>query len=408
MPETEVLAEAAPAETRTLPERAELVFGLPSYAAGEEGRQLLARVAEATTMLGAATVLVLPHAAQGASESSMAAIALESTAAESTAPPWLRTFEQMRAVSRAAMGLQAKSCVILGPDAHGLSAAAIAAFAGPVLNAECDLVLPRYPLRPAEGLVNRGILYPLARALYGKRVHFPLAMDAAVSESMMRLLSEAPSNRTATAGLPWLGVDAVIAGLRICEVPLAVNHQPRTEGADLTAVLSSVLGPLFQEIETHASFWQRSRSSVEVMQHPNGVTPDAQSEPIESQRMIESFLLGSRNLQDIWSLVLPPVTLFELKKLARLPAEHFHLPDSLWARIVYDFALAYRLRSINRAHIFGALTPLYLGWAASYALELGATTSALADARTEKLAAAFESDKSYLLSRWRWPDRFNP
>jgi hypothetical protein len=70
--------------------------------------------------------------------------------------------------------------------------------------------------------------------------------------------------------------------------------------------------------------------------------------------------------------------------------------------------LAHRLRSINRAHIFGALTPLYLGWAASYALEIGTATSAIADARTEKLAVAFETDKSYLLSRWRWPDRFNP
>jgi hypothetical protein len=161
-------------------------------------------------------------------------------------------------------------------------------------------------------------------------------------------------------------------------------------------------------METHASFWQRSRSSVEVPQRPNAVWPDTKNEPIEAQRMVESFMLGSRNLQEIWSLVLPPVTLFELKKLSRLPAEQFHMADSLWVRIVYDFALAHRLRTINRAHIFGALTPLYLGWAASYALEIGATTSAVADARTEKLAAAFEADKSYLLSRWRWPDRFNP
>ena len=91
-----------------------------------------------------------------------------------------------------------------------------------------------------------------------------------------------------------------------------------------------------------------------------------------------------------------------------LPAEQFRMPDALWARIVYDFALAHRLRTINLSHLFGAFTPLYLGWAASYAMEIGATTSALADKRTEELAAAFEADKTYLLSRWRWPDRFNP
>jgi glucosylglycerate synthase len=31
-----------------------------------------------------------------------------------------------------------------------------------------------------------------------------------------------------------------------------------------------------------------------------------------------------------------------------------------------------------------------------------------ADRRIEKLALAYEAGKPYLVSRWRWPDRFNP
>jgi hypothetical protein len=407
MAEAEVLTSGVQAAARSVPEQAELVFGLPSYAAGEQGRELIVRLAEATALINASAALILPQSLEVEPVLGLPAIALQSTAAESNALPWLASFLQMRSIARAAMSLQAKSCVILGPDAYHLSAGAIAAFAEPILKSEFDLAMPRYPLRPAEGLLNRGILYPLTRSLYGKRVHFQLPMDAVLTQPMMRLIGDPPNSKTA-GSLPWLSVEAAVAGLRICEVPLAVHHQPRTDGADLTAVLASVLGPLFQEMETHASFWQRSRGSVEVPQRPNAVWPETKNESIDAQRMIESFMLGSRNLQEIWSLVLPPVTLFELKKLARLSAEQFHMADSLWVRIVYDFALAHRLRTINRAHIFGALTPLYLGWVASYALEIGATTSAVADARTEKLAAAFEADKSYLLSRWRWPDRFNP
>jgi hypothetical protein len=406
MPETEVLDPATSA--RAVPDQADLVFGVPSASSGEEDRALLARLAEANTLLNSSAVVVLPDAAQANLDSALPAVAIDSTAAEVNAPIWLRAFEQMRAIARSAARLRAKTCIILGPDAHQLSAADIAKFVEPVLKTECDLVMPRYPLRPAEGLLNRSIMYPLTRVLYGKRIHFPLPMDAVFSEPMMRLVAEPQSNRRATIGLPWLGIDATIANLRICEAPLAVSHQPRTDGADLTAVLSSVLGPLFQEMEGLAAVWQRSRNSTEVPQLSQVPLSDTPNEAIDSQRMIESFLLGSRNLQEIWSLVLPPVTLFELKKLARLPAESFRMPDSLWVRIIYDFALAHRLRSINRAHIFGALTPLYLGWAASYALEIGTATSAIADARTEKLAVAFETDKSYLLSRWRWPDRFNP
>ena len=55
--------------------------------------------------------------------------------------------------------------------------------------------------------------------------------------------------------------------------------------------------------------------------------------------------------------------------------------------------------------LLGALTPIYLGWVASYAQEIAAATVDEADARVERLARAYEENKPYLVSRWRWPDR---
>jgi hypothetical protein len=109
------------------------------------------------------------------------------------------------------------------------------------------------------------------------------------------------------------------------------------------------------------------------------VPPPADGAPADTTPMLETFQLGFRNLQEVWSLVLPPVTLLELKRLARPSTERFHMPDELWVRIVYDFALAYRLRTISRSHLLGALTPLYLGWVASYALEVGNASPAEAE-----------------------------
>ena len=82
------------------------------------------------------------------------------------------------------------------------------------------------------------------------------------------------------------------------------------------------------------------------------------------------------------------------------------MSDSLWARTVYDFLLAYRLRTINRGHLLGALTPLYLAWVASHILL--ARSGVDPEKHVEEVALAFETDKAYLVSRWRWPDRFNP
>ena len=81
---------------------------------------------------------------------------------------------------------------------------------------------------------------------------------------------------------------------------------------------------------------------------------------IDVKPMIEKFRLGFVNLQEIWGLILPPATLLELKKMSRQMDEPFRFPDEFWIRVIYDFAVAYRLRTIGRDHLIDALTPLYL------------------------------------------------
>ena len=54
------------------------------------------------------------------------------------------------------------------------------------------------------------------------------------------------------------------------------------------------------------------------------------------------------------------------------------------------------------------MTPIYLAWVASYALEVQNATPGAVENRMERLCMAFEDLKPYLLSQWRWPDRFNP
>jgi hypothetical protein len=122
-------------------------------------------------------------------------------------------------------------------------------------------------------------------------------------------------------------------------------------------------------------------------------------------RMVAAFQLGNANLQEIWSLVLPPNSMLALRRCSMLDPAAFNMPDGLWARIVYDFLVAYRLRTINRGHLLGALIPLYLAWVAGHINVVASGTPA--ERHIEAVAAAFEADKPYLVARWRWPDRFN-
>ena len=93
----------------------------------------------------------------------------------------------------------------------------------------------------------------------------------------------------------------------------------------------------------------------------------------------------------------------------RRQAEHeFRFAGELWARTVYDFAVAHRLRLIGRDHLLRALTPLYMGWIASFILSVRESDDSQAENQIEQLSIAYESQKPYLISRWRWPDRFMP
>lgn len=323
--------------------------------------------------------------------------------------PWVVAAAAQRQLALLATELKATACVFLQSDLALLQEDILPLFISAVMDKQCDVVLPVYPSRRFEGLLNHSILAPLTRALYGLRVRYPLAPDAGYSVRMLEAISSvaARGERTSSA-LLWPASLASVNGFDVCQVNIAQDHATQAEGLELSTVISSLVGAAFAEMETYAPQWQSVRGSQPTATWGSSLVLVSDGEPINVKPLIDSFLLGSQNLQEIWGLVLPPVTLLELRKLGRASAESFRMPDALWARIIYDFALAHRLRKINRGHLLGALTPLYLGWVASYVQEVAASSPQAAEQRLERLARTYEENKPYLISRWRWPDRFNP
>jgi hypothetical protein len=327
--------------------------------------------------------------------------------AAARALPWLAVPAAHRGIAGTATASNARACLMIAEDLSALNRASIEALAGPLMEGTAQLTMPVYPARKYEGLVNSGILYPFTRALYGRQLRYPLALDFGVSGAMLSRLAAAPV-RGQSLSICWPGVEGALVDAPTAQAFVAAEHSGHSEDLDLSTVLALLAGALFEEAEKNAAIWQRARGSRAVPVAGTPSTTAGREDAVDTRPLVDSFNLGLRNLQEVWSLVLPPVTLLELRKLARLPAEEFRIPDAVWAKTVYDFALAHRLRTISRAHLLGALTPLYLGWVASYAAEVRALDAEAAERRIERLAEAFEEAKSYFVSRWRWPDRFNP
>lgn len=300
----------------------------------------------------------------------------------------------------------AKAYLILGPEAHSLSSLALRGLADAVLSGATDLAVARYSLPSHAGLINSAILYPLTRAVFASRVRFPLSIDLGMSPRMAERLAavaEPISAANQTEALLWPVNEAVAAGFVADEVDVGSRAMPQPSDPDINSILAMVTGSLFADIEVKAALWQRPRRLPPMRRPPLEVEGSDGSADVA--RMVAAFQLGNANLQEIWSLVLPPNSLLSLKRCSILDPAAFRMPEGLWARIVYDFLIAYRQRTINRGHLLGALIPLYLAWAAGHINVTASGTSA--ERHIEAVAAAFEADKPYLVARWRWPDRFN-
>ena len=319
---------------------------------------------------------------------------------------WNLTPADFLRASQLVQQYQPRAVLILGPGSESLAPAGMSQLANAVLAGTIDLALPRYTLPPHTGLANSAIIYPLSRALFSTRVRFPLTTDLAFSSRMaqrLAVLAQKSSVGDAAEAPIWPASEAAAAGFTIEEYDVGERTFPQPSDTDINALLTRVIGSLFADIESKAAFWQRARR-VPPPRHLTGSAP-ASDGTSDLPRMIESYRFAYNNLLEIWTLVLSPHSLLGLKHLTAMSAADFRMPDALWVRVVYEFLVAFRQRTINRGHLLGALIPIYLAWVAGHINLIATGTDP--ESHVEALATAFESDKPYLVSRWRWPDRFN-
>ncbi len=395
---------------------AELVCAMPTVATADGLREAAARIRQALDGLapGPKTVLMhpdgtVPEGAGAIEPDGPVLLPFPILPVDQLPPAGENLVSSYRVVFDASRRLGARGCVVVGSDPLLLSSRVLRWMFQPVLEQDFDLVTPCYARQRFQGLLTSAVVAPVTRALYGRRIRFPIGADFAFSARLIERLLQLPT--AGREGIPvWLATDAACSGFKIGQAQLGIPLPTQKDAPDVSDAVARVLGPLFLDIERNAACWQKVRGSQSIpMFGTIGAPPDEASVgAADVSRMVETFRLGYRNLQDVWSAVLPPATLVELKRLTTLAPADLRMPDELWARTIYDFALAHRQRVMNRDHLLRAMTPLYLAWVASYATQVEAAVPTAVEQRLERLGTAFEAQKPYLVSRWRWPDRFNP
>ena len=309
-----------------------------------------------------------------------------------------------RTIFRIAELTQAQALAVVDADLRSITPEWFDLLLRPVLEREFDYVAPYYKRHKYDGTITNSIVYPVTRALYGWRVRQPIGGEFGISGRLARHFASRDVWTTDVAryGIDiWMTTTAMAEGFRVCQSYLGAKiHDAKDPGADLSAMLVQVVGSVFSLMETYAAVWKAKEGSEPAPLFGFPFEVGLEPVPINLPRMLAAFGQGCRDLRPIYEKVISPDALQRLTECAGQPPESFVLPPEVWVRTIFDFALAYHRRTIDREHLLKSLTSLYLGWVASFARQTENETAAQVEDRIEELCLVYERLKPQLITQW--------
>ncbi len=310
----------------------------------------------------------------------------------------------LRTVFKIAAELGAKACAVVDSDLRSITPHWVEWLISPVLKGGFDFVAPLYHRHKYDGTITNSIVYPLTRSLYGQRVRQPIGGDFGFSGRLAEhyLTHDVWHTDVARFGIDiWMTTTAITGGFKVCQSFLGAKiHDAKDPSVDLSAMLMQVVSSVFSLMETNHDHWVKVSESKPIPLFGFEYTVGLEPVKVNVERMIHSFHTGLRELDSIWQQALTPETFAQIKELGELSNDQFRYPPELWVHTVYDFAVAYHRKAINREHLLKSLTPLYLARTASFVAETKDANAEEVDKILDSLCQDFERLKLYLIQRW--------
>jgi glycosyltransferase involved in cell wall biosynthesis len=311
-----------------------------------------------------------------------------------------------RTIFEAVRILKAKACAVVDSDLRSITPEWMELLLMPIYEEGFDYVAPLYARHKFDGTITNSIVYPLTRALYGKRVRQPIGGDFGFSGKLAEfyLTKDVWDTDVARFGIDiWMTTLAIAEGFKACQSYLGAKiHDAKDPGSDLGPMFTQVVSSVFGLMREYQTLWKEVKESQPVpifgFHYEVGVEPMS----VDVGRMIGHFRLGVKDLMEIWRKALSPETAQWLESIGRLSDEAFSFPQDLWVRIIYDFAVVYYKGAVHGEHLLKSMIPLYLGRVASFVKENQKSSAGEVEENIESLCQVFEEMKPYLIERWGW------
>jgi glycosyltransferase involved in cell wall biosynthesis len=314
----------------------------------------------------------------------------------------------LRNLFKAAIELNAQAVAVVDADLKSITPQWIQYLVEPLMG-RFDYVSPIYLRHKYDGTITNHIAYPMIRTLGGLRVRQPIGGDFGFSGRAARgfLAEKLWTDKTGNFGIDiWMTTIAVARQFNVCQAFLGTPkiHRPKDPAGDLAPMFTQVVATLFDLMIDFEYLWKYvgpSRPSS-IYGFGQGMDQPAPAVDVSTDKLFASFNEGWKTHGALWREVIPLADFRGIEAMAAIESEgSFTFSSELWARIIFNFAVAYRnADEADRDRLMEALIPFYHSRVLSFVNKTRNFDAREAEEYLDRTSRVFEAEKYYLIDRW--------
>jgi glucosylglycerate synthase len=306
----------------------------------------------------------------------------------------------------ATVELDAKAVVVVDADLKSITPYWIQYLGEPLFRG-FNYVAPIYVRHKYDGSITNHIAYPMLRTLFGLRIRQPIGGDFGFSGKIARaFLSEKLWNeRVGNYGIDiWMTTIAIARRFEACQTFLGSpkTHRTKDPARELSPMFTQVVMTFFDLMIEFEYLWKDTTESLpsSIFGFGLGIDEKPPDVHVDTEALYKSFISGFEKYGELWKKIIPQPELVEINKAEKLPKDQLYFTTGLWARILFNFAIAYRNNEIPKEQVMEAMLPFYHSRTLSFINKTGHMNTLECEEYFEAINRIFEKEKYYLIKRW--------
>jgi glycosyltransferase involved in cell wall biosynthesis len=395
--------------------RAEIVVGIPSFREADSIRHVVTKVDEGLIRFfekkSSVIINVDNFSPDGTKDAFLKTRSRTPKLYCSTAKGVRGKGRNIKNLFQAGVELGAKAILMVDADLKSITPDWVQYFTEPIYMGY-DYVIPIYVRHKYDGTITNNITYPLTRVLYGLRTRQPIAGDFCFSGRLARaFLTEKTWNRNVSEfGIDiWMTTIAIARGFNVCQTFLGApkSHRAKDPSGHLGPMFYQVVGTLFDLAVDFEYLWKDTSTSrpTSIFGFGLGVKEDPPIVDVNDKNLLVHFKKGSRKYGKIWKKVIAEINLEDLLQNSNRDVYDVSLPADLWARILFDYIVAYRDESALRDQLLLSLIPIYFLRALGFINKTRELDTKEAEDYLDSECRKMEEEKYYLIAKWNQTPR---